>query len=123
MPIEPAMGQASLLHDGVEPDAVEPLLAEQARGRFHNPRSALSSLLACHAHRGPIPPTGIAPGSVRPSQSGGRVIDCSCAILPDFTAALAASTAEIANEGVERGCEEEAEAGDAQHPKQHRRAE
>src|SRR5215472_4498583 len=55
------MGQAGLLHDGVEPDAVEALLPEQARGRFHNPLSALSCLLACHAHCGRIPTTDIAP--------------------------------------------------------------
>ena len=48
MPIEAAMGQAGLLHDGVKPDAVEPLLPEQARGSCHNPRSVLSCLLACH---------------------------------------------------------------------------
>src|SRR5215831_19527763 len=109
MPIEAAMGQAGLVHDGVEPDAIEPLLPEQAGGRFHNPRSVLSCLLACHAHRGPIPPTGIAPGSVRPSQSGGA----RHRLLPrGILVALAASTAEAANEGVEGGREKEAEAGD-----------
>src|SRR6516162_11053271 len=95
MPIEAAMGQAGLVHDGVEPDAVEPLLPEQAAGRFHNPCSVLSCLLACHAHRGPIPSTGIAAGSVRPSQSGGarhRLLPRG--ILPELTVALAASTAE-----------------------------
>ena len=35
---------------------------------------------------------------------------------------FAASTAEASNEGVEGGREKEAEAGDAQHPKQHRGA-
>src|SRR6516225_6474036 len=114
MPVKAAMGQAGLLHDGVEPDAVEPLLPEQARGSCHNPRSVLSCLLACHAHRGPIPPTGIASRPVIPSQSGGtrhRLLPRR--ILLGLTGALGASTAEIANEGVEGGCEKEAEAGDA----------
>ena len=55
MPIKAAVGQAHLLHDGVEPDAVEPPLPEQARGRFYNPRSVLSCFLTCHAHRRSIP--------------------------------------------------------------------
>src|ERR1700751_55665 len=106
MPIEAAMGQAGLLHDGVEPDAVEPLLPEQARGSRHSPRAVLSRLLACHAHRGLIPPTGIASRSVRPSQSGGarhRLLPRG--ILVELTVALAASTAEASNEGVEGGRE------------------
>src|SRR5215471_2550902 len=118
MPIEPAMGQAGLLHDGVEPDAVEALLPEQARGRFHNPLSALSCLLACHAHCGRIPTTDIAPRSVGPSRSGGarhRLLPRS--ILLELTGALAASTAEAANEGVEGGREKKAKASDSEHPK------
>src|SRR6516164_8363544 len=98
MPIEAAMGQAGLLHDGVEPDAVEPLLPEQARGSCHNRRSVLSCLLACYAHRGPIPPTGIAHRPVRPSRSGeARHRFLPRGILAELTVALLASTAEIAN--------------------------
>src|SRR5215471_19089672 len=70
MPIEAAMSQAYVLHDGVKPDTTEPPLPEQARGSCHNPGSVLGCLFACHAHRGPIPPTGVASRSVRPSQSG-----------------------------------------------------
>src|SRR6516225_4759790 len=120
MPIEAAMGQAGLLHDGVEPDAVEPLLPEQAPGSCHNPRSVLSCLLACHAHRGPIPSTGIAHPPVIPSRSGGachRMLPRS--VLAELTVARTASTAEASNESVEGGREKEAEAGDTQHPKQH----
>src|SRR5215831_4549085 len=120
MPIEAAMGQAGLLHYGVKPDAVEPLLPEQARSSCHNPRPVLSCLLACHAHRGPIPPTGIAHRPVIPSRSGGgchRLLPCG--ILAELTVALAASSAEASNESVEGGREKEAEAGDTQHPKQH----
>src|SRR6516164_3376867 len=120
MPIEAAMGQASLVHDGVKPDAVEPLLPEQARGSCHNPRSVLSCLLACHAHRGPIPPTGIAHRPVIPSRSGGachRVLPRD--VLAELTVGLTTSSAEASNESVEGGREKEAEAGETQHPKQH----
>src|SRR6516165_5044199 len=91
MPIEAAMGQAGLLHDDVKPDAVEPLLPEQARGSCHNPRSVLSCLLACYAHRGPIPPTGIAYRPVIPSRSGRawhRMLPRG--VLAELTAALTA---------------------------------
>jgi hypothetical protein len=43
--------------------------------------------------------------------------------LLGFTGALAAATAKASNESVEGGREKEAEAGDAQHPEQHCRAE
>src|SRR5215470_4353245 len=116
MPIEAAMGQAGFLHNGVEPDAIEPLLPEQARGGCHNPRPVLGCFLACHAHRGHIPPTGMTPRSVRPSRSG-RARDrlLPCGILAELTVALAASTAEASQESVEGRREKEAEASDAQH--------
>src|SRR5262249_37016366 len=77
--IEAAMSQAYVLHDGVKPDTIEPPLRNK-REAVSTPGSVLGCLFACHAHRGPIPPTSIVSRSVSRHNPAGRVIDCSRAV-------------------------------------------
>ena len=48
MRIEPAMRQASRVHDRVHPDRVDPPLAEQCTGGFQDPLSRLGLSLPAH---------------------------------------------------------------------------
>jgi len=41
MAIEAAVGQTGLLHDRIDADAIEAVLAEQARCRLHDPLAVL----------------------------------------------------------------------------------